>query len=289
MTPAQAGKIIEEYLDFLPADGEIEAAFFGGSFTGLTLEKQEAFLQTAAAYRGRISGIRMSTRPDYINDDVLTLAKCYGVTTIELGLQSADDTVLFLNGRGHRFADTESAAAKIHAYGIKLGLQMMVGMYGSTREKDMDTARHMLALSPDCVRIYPTVVLRNTALETLYQTGKYQPYTLEQAIEVSAEILLLMHKENIPVIRLGLHASEELQSAGDLVAGPFHPAFGELTESFLWRRKLEKKVQEQGIRNQIWTVAVPAREISKVIGHKKINQKYLFDKYGITLRCVQAE
>lgn len=289
VTPSMAAQVIEKHLDFLPDDAVIEAAFFGGSFTGLSLEKQEAFLQTAAAYHGRIAGIRMSTRPDYISDDVLVLAKRYGVTMIELGLQSADDRVLQLNGRGHGFVDTKLAVEKIRAYGIGVGLQMMLGMYGSTPEKDMQTATCVIGLSPDCVRIYPTVVLKDTRLEALYRSGEYTPYTLEQAVGITADILQCMRNLKIPVIRMGLHASEELQSTGDLVAGPFHPAFGELVESRLWRRKIEKEILEKGITKGELIIAVRPDEVSKVVGHRKINRQYFYEKYGIILRCIQEQ
>lgn len=289
VTPEAAAEIIETHLSFLPKEAEIEAAFFGGSFTGLSLSKQEEFLQVAARYKSRISGIRMSTRPDYISDEVLRLSKHYGVRTIELGLQSSDDEVLRLNGRGHSFSDTVSAAEKIKSFGINLGLQMMVGMYGSDIHKDIKTAEQVRELMPDCVRIYPTVVLKDTELERLYKSGRYQPYTIEEAVEVCADILTLMRRNNIKVIRMGLHATEDLTKEAELVAGPFHPAFGELTESRIRRRRIEKEILADNIRERELVISVPPGEVSKVIGHKKCNSRYFYEKYGVVLRCIQEE
>ena len=225
-------RIIEEYLSFLPkCDRYVEVAFFGGSFTGLDLKTQEEFLKTAYKYRDFVDGVRMSTRPDYINGEVLELARSYNVKTIELGLQSADDEVLRINGRGHTFADTIKAAELIRMSGIKLGLQMMIGMYGSNPEKDIETAIATAKLNPSCVRIYPTLTLSGTKLEKLYRDGVYTPYDMETAIAVTDRVMGIFEDNGIEVIRVGLHSDESLMGENNIVAGPYHPAFREVVLS----------------------------------------------------------
>ncbi len=276
-------KIIEEYLSFLPKDRYVEIAFFGGSFTGLSLEVQEDFLKTANKYKDKIDGIRMSTRPDYINEEVLALAKKYNVKTIELGLQSADDEVLRLNEREHIFEDTQKATQMIKAAGISLGLQMMLGMYGSNPEKDLMTAEKTAGLLPQCVRIYPTLTLKGTKLETLFKENKYKPYDLETAIILCDKVMAVFEEKGIDVIRVGLHSDESLLKDGNIVAGPYHPSFKELVLSYRWRKKIEKEIIEKNIRNTEYKVAADKRQISVIYGHKKCNKEYFKAKYGVKI------
>ena len=286
VTPAMAEAIIKEGLVWLPEEEkQAEAAFFGGSFTGLPLSLQRQFYQAARRLKDQISGIRLSTRPDYITAPVLELAAEYGVTVIELGAQSADDAVLEKNERRHTFAQTCRAAEQIQQAGIGLGIQMMTGMYGSDAETDLRSARLFAQLKPVCARIYPVLVLKDTVLEQLYRQGKYQPQTLEAAVETAKDALLEFRSRSIPVIRLGLHAGEDLRQPGTVAAGPFHPAFGELVESRIWRDKLEKMVLEQGVRE----IRVPDREMSRAVGHKGCNRRYFQEKYGIVLRFSPEE
>ena len=280
-------KIIEEYLSFLPMDNRyVEIAFFGGSFTGLSLDIQEAFLKTANCYRSFVNGIRMSTRPDYINNDVLELAKKYNVTTIELGLQSSDDEVLRLNEREHIFAQTIKAAKLIKEYEINLGLQMMIGMYGSTPEKDIKTAVDTAKLEPDCVRIYPTLTLSGTKLENLYKNGDYVPYELDEAVDVTDDVMRLFEEKNIQIIRVGLHSDESLTDGKSIVAGPYHPAFKELVLSKRARVKLENDIVSKGYRDCIYEICVPKKSVYEYVGHKRCNILYLKDKYNIDLKVV---
>ncbi len=282
--PETVKALVAEHLTYFP-EGEktIEVAFFGGSFTGLSLAEQRGFYEATGGFFHKIDGIRLSTRPDYINEEVLTLAKRYGVTMIELGAQSGFDEVLEKNHRGHTLADTVRAVGLIRQFGIGVGLQMMTGMFGSNPQQDYQTALILADLKPDCVRIYPTLVLQDTHLESLYHQGEYQPQTLEEAVEGAKQILLLFREKKIPVIRLGLHAGEDIQEPGVIVAGPFHPAFGELVESRIWRDKMEKQIQETTC------ITVPAKEISKAVGHKRENLLYFQDKYGITLQIMPEE
>ena len=276
--------IIKEYLGFLPeGDRYVEVAFFGGSFTGLDLNIQEEFLKVANEFKDEIDGIRMSTRPDYINEDVLNLCKKYNVKTIELGLQSSDDEVLRLNEREHKFKQTKDAARLIKECGISLGLQMMIGMYGSNPEKDLKTAYDVAELFPDCVRIYPTLTLSSTKLETLYKNGEYKPYSLEQAVDITDKIMKIFEDKDIEIIRVGLHSDESLTDGESIVAGPYHPAFRELVLSKRMREKIEEDIIKNNLRDCELLVE-ESNNASIIMGHKKANSKYFKEKYNVDLK-----
>ena len=287
VTPEMADEIIRQGLATIDtSSGQFwtEAAFFGGSFTALSLETQEAFLRVADRYRHQLDGVRISTRPDAVTPEGIRLLKQYGVSMVELGVQSADDEVLRMNSRGHTFADVAQAAEMIREAGIGLGLQMMTGLYGSTPALDCWTADQIIAFKPDCVRIYPTLTLKGTALAELYDCGTYQPYDLETTVELCAELLSRFWENGIEVIRLGLHAGDELQSAGNIVSGPFHPAFGELVEGRIWRDRLEREIQRKNLHGCVFLVEAPAAEISKIVGQHKCNRIYFEEKYQIRLK-----
>lgn len=289
VTPEDAEEIIRKYLEFLPrGQKSIEVAFFGGSFTGLPPELQEEFYKIANKFRPYIDGIRVSTRPDYINDEILETAKQYGITTIELGAQSAYDEVLKLNNRGHSFMQTCTAAKKIKNSNIELGLQMMTGMYGSNAELDRLTAQKLAELEPDCARIYPVLVLKDTALEKLYSNGEYIPQTIEEATERAAAALSEFDKYKIPVIRIGLHIGEDLREPGNVIAGPMHPALGELVEGRLWRHKTERLIRNCDTDKKSFEIYVPKNALSKAVGHKRCNIKYFKEKFGIDIK-IKAE
>lgn len=278
-------RIIEDYLGFIPRENRyVEIAFFGGSFTGLPLEIQEKFLKTAEEYKDLTDGIRMSTRPDYINDEVLSLCSRYRVRTIELGLQSADDGVLSLNEREHTFEDTVRAAKLIKGYGISLGLQMMVGMYGSSPNKDIETALAVAELEPECVRIYPTLTLVGTKLEKFYKKGLYTPYSLETAIDTTDKIMKIFEERNIEIIRVGLHSDESLTAENNIAAGPYHPAFRSLVLSKRHKEKIEQEILRDNIRDCIYEVYANPCEISEVVGHKRCNAVYFKEKYNVELK-----
>ena len=278
VTPENVEKTIAEFLSTTEENSKIEIAFFGGSFTGIDINLQEEFLKTANKFRDRICGIRLSTRPDYITEEILDLLLKYGVTEVELGAQSSDDEVLRINRRGHTFSDTVKSAKMIKARGLGLGLQMMVGMAGSNKEKDIKTAKDIIALCPDSTRIYPTLVLSGTALEKM----DFEPYSLEIAAEIASEIIELFREKNIKILRIGLHESEELRS-GSVIKGPYHPAFGEIAESLIWRRKIEKLIEKGDFDGAVYC---RGSEVSKVVGHKKINKIYFYDKYKIKIKPV---
>ncbi len=285
VTPAQVRKMIEDFLKTIKKDGSTaEVAFFGGSFTGLEYATQEEFLKTAAEFFPQIDGIRLSTRPDYIDENIIALLKKHGVTTVELGVQSTDEQVLQMNSRGHSFDSVKTASKLIKDAGITLGHQMMLGMYGSTPEKDMQTVKDIISLKPVCVRIYPVVTIKGTALEDLYDSGKYQPYTVEQATELAKQAVLEFQNAGIEVIRIGLHSSEELESDGNVVAGPYHPAFGELVDSLIYRDLIEEEIKKAQPQGGEFVYICPTSDVSKVIGHKGMNKKYFYEKYGIRLK-----
>lgn len=285
ITPEKVRELIKDFLSTVDEKNSlIEVAFFGGSFTGLELETQEAFLSVAAEFSHRIDGIRLSTRPDYISEEVMELLKKYGVTTVELGVQSSDNEVLCLNSRGHTFEDVIKASQMIKTTGIALGHQMMLGMYGSTPEKDMQTVRDITGQNPACVRIYPVVTLKDTTLEQLYNEGKYAPYSTEVAAELAKSAVCAFRENGIDVIRVGLHSSEELEAEGTVVAGPYHQAFGELVESLIYREKIENEILRRNLRSCQFEYACKKSDVSKAVGHKKMNTEYFEKKYNVRLK-----
>ena len=246
-----------------PANTEI--AFFGGSFTAINRNYMLSLLTAANAFvkSGDVKGIRISTRPDAIDKEILSLLKTYGVTSIELGAQSMDDGVLKKNNRGHSAADVINASNLIKEYGFSLGLQMMTGLYGDSDEKTLKTARKIIELEPETVRIYPTIVLKGTTLAALYADGHYKPQSLDSAVSLCCKLLELFGKANIKVIRLGLHSIDN----GAYVAGPWHPAFSELCTSEMFYNKALGILGEKGD----YTLFVSPGNISKMTGQNRKN------------------
>lgn len=257
-----------------------EIAFFGGSFTAIEIEYMLELLSAAKKHvdNGVANGIRISTRPDCIDEQVLILLKEYGVTAIELGAQSMFEEVLKANLRGHTPQDVEKASRLIKQFGFELGLQMMTGLYKSSREIDIKTADSLIALKPDTVRIYPTVTLKNTLLENLYLKGEYIPPTLDETVSLCVELIDKFEKNDIKVIRVGLHSIEN----GTFVAGPWHPSFRELCDSRQYLQKILSILQSKGE----YVLRVSPKEISKVIGQKRYNIK-LLEENGFKCRVVR--
>lgn len=251
-----------------------EVAFYGGSFTCIPVSQQEELLTAAAGHR-----IRLSTRPDAVSKEILQrLIRC-GVETVELGAQSMDDDVLRASGRGHTSADVVNASAMVKGAGLHLILQMMTGLPGDSREKTIATANRIADCKPDGVRIYPTVIVKDTELYDMWIEGKYREHTVEEAVEWCSEILPVFESRNIPIIRLGLNPTDDL-SAGDAVGGAYHPALGELVRSRVMRNLLEEKVSEavkSGKKDVV--LSVPADKLSQAIGQHRCNVEYLKNKY----------
>lgn len=279
--PDDVTEIIERYLKTLPQDASIEAAFFGGSFTGIPIEEQSALMERVEPYikSGRIDGIRLSTRPDYINDEILLNLKKYGVSTIELGVQSMIGEVLCASNRGHSSEQVKKAAELIHQYGFNLGLQQMTGLPEDTPERSIETARELIALKPACVRIYPTLTIKDTALETLYREGKYIPQTVDEAVKLCKTLVLMYEENNINVIRVGLQPTDEINENASVVAGPFHAAFGELVESEIYYDMIVSQEPQGDIE-----IYVNPREISKACGNKRRNIVRLKERLGINAK-----
>lgn len=248
-----------------------EIAFFGGSFTAIDRTVMTKLLDAAYRYvkDGSFKGIRCSTRPDAIDDEICRILKSYGVTAVELGAQSMNDEVLRLNRRGHTAADVVRASEMLKSYGFELGLQMMTGLYGSTDEDSIDTARKIIDLQPQTVRIYPTVVIRNTELAELCESGEYVPQTVDSAAKLCAELLLMFDEASITVIRTGLHSGGGVEK--DYVAGAYHPAFKELCEGEIYFKRAVEFIERNGIQQGDITVFVSPDAVSKMTGQKKIN------------------
>ena len=262
-----------------PAASEI--AFFGGSFTAIAPQLRRMLLEAAYPYveKGLFHGIRVSTRPDAISAEILEELRSFGVCAIELGAQSMEDEVLRKNRRGHTARDTETAAEMIREAGFSLGLQMMTGLFGQSAESVLDTAEKLIALSPDTVRIYPTIVMPDTELAALYRRGEYAPQELNEAVELCARLLERFEAAGIRVIRVGLHDEEGLREKR--IAGPYHPAFRELCESRILRRRIEALLAQTDSPQR--TVRIHPRDLSKAIGQKKENLLY-FENRGIRIR-----
>lgn len=260
-------------------DGEI--AFFGGSFTAIEREYMVKLLKSAYPYvkEGFFKGIRISTRPDCINEEVCSVLKEYGVTSVELGCQSMDDEVLRKNLRGHTAEDVENAVKILRNYGFETGLQMMTGLYGSDAEKDIHTAEKIIALKPDTVRIYPTIVLENTLLEKKFRAGEYTVMSLDETVTLVSELLLMFEENGIAVIRTGLHSGGNVEEG--YVAGAYHPAFKELCESRIYLGKITEQIKNLPEGDVV--IKVPKGALSQAIGQKKENKKRIEEK-GFTVR-----
>lgn len=257
-----------------------EIAFFGGSFTAIDREYMTKLLKAAYPYieSGEFSGIRISTRPDAVDEEVLELLAKYGVKSIELGAQSMSEEVLTANRRGHSAQDVRRASELINSYGYSLGLQMMTGMYKSNDEKDRYTAKCLAQLKPDTMRIYPTIVLKGTELFDLYKRGEYIPEKLDDAVELCSDLLKYFEDRDIKVIRLGLHDSESLKDS--MAAGAYHPAFRELCESEIIYKNSLEVLKKNNIRNGAVEFFVNPRSVSRFIGQKRKNLKR-FERLGI--------
>ena len=263
-----------------------EIAFFGGSFTAIDKNYMISLLERAKMYidKGLFAGVRVSTRPDCINEEILDILKYYGVTSVELGCQSMNDEVLRLNNRGHSADDVVKSAGLIKAYGFEFGVQMMTGLYGDNDETAIETAKKLIALSPDTARIYPTVVLEKTDLERLYKEGVYRPQTVDEAADLCSELLLMFDQADIRVIRVGLHSGGNVEEG--FVAGAYHPAFREICESRIYLKKVLAEIKRQSTEKGDITVTVGSSFVSMMAGQKKANSQKLREM-GYNLKIKQ--
>lgn len=286
-----AKNIIEEHLESIEKkkdeDTIIEIAFFGGSFTAIDEDFQNELLELANEYirNGRVDGIRISTRPDKITKEILIRLKKYNVTTIELGIQSSNDFILENARRGHDFKSVIDASKLIKKYKINFGAQMMIGLPGTTYKDEIQTAKDIIKLKPKMVRIYPTLVIKNTDLEDMYNKGEYIPLELEEAVEVTAEIVNMFKEKDIEVIRVGLQTTEEIcdpkNKNSEVVAGPYHENFRELVDARIWYHRILEKILKMNVAIKEMTITVNYRNAGAVLGHKKENIRKFKENYGI--------
>lgn len=277
--------ITQQYLSsFKETKRQVEIAFFGGSFTAIPKEQQDELLKAANEYikAGQVDGIRVSTRPDAIDTDILENLLKYGVTTIELGVQSMCEDVLLMSNRGYASEVVEKSVRLIRNYPFKLGLQMMAGLPGDTSEKSIYTGRCIIELKPDFVRIYPTLVVKDTALCDMYLNGVYTPQTLDEAVELCTELKIEFLKAGINVIRVSLQTTEEISPGASVVAGPFNSAFGELVDNAIYYKKIVEYITHA--KSGVLEIDVNEREVSKAVGNGKINIRKLYEEYGIVLK-----
>ena len=279
--PQDVAQTIRDYLTTIPKENTVvEVGFFGGTFTGLTAELQQTYLTTVQPFieTKQIQGVRLSTRPDFIDRPKLALLKKYNVTTIELGAQSMDEDVLKRSGRGHTANDTIIAATMIRENGFRLGLQMMVGLPGDNAEKSVATATKFVEMKALDVRIYPALVIKGTPLERLYNSGKFSPLGLAASVDTVAKVYRIFENANINIIRTGLHPSDGLISGEELVAGPFHVSFKELVLTKLWQEELDKLFRG-GAKEWIKIFVAPG-QINYAVGHQSKNKNALLAKYN---------
>lgn len=279
---------IEYYLkNFKDNHKYVEVAFFGGSFTAIEKEKQEELLEAVQEYiqSKLVNSIRISTRPDCIDKEILKRMKKYHVKTIELGVQSTNNYILQRCKRGHTGEDVKKASKMIRMHGFILGHQMMVGLPESTKQDEINTAKELIKLKPKIVRIYPVLVIKDTELAEEYANGTYTPLTVGQAVERCKDIVDLFNRNKINVIRIGLQNTEEISDPksekSSVVAGPYHPAFRQLVESSMWYDSIVNKIKEVNAKVKKVKIIANDININNIIGHKKENITKLKDIYDV--------
>ena len=269
VTGEEVRDTVDEYLRTINRkNSTVEISFFGGTFTAIDVNKQKELLKVAKEYKdkGYIQKIRMSTRPDAINKYILDYLKDYKVDIIELGVQSLNNEVLRLSGRGHSAEDVYLASKLIKEYGFTLGHQIMPGLPGDNFNKDIETVKKSIEMNPDICRIYPSLVIKETPMEDMYNRGMYKPYTVEEAVYISKELYKLYKEAKVNIIRIGLQPTDSITLGKDVIAGPFHPAFRELVEgSLICDRILEKTKSEDNI-----LIEINSKDLSKPYANKKI-------------------
>lgn len=296
VTAEDVKQTIEEYLkSFKDESLHKEVAFFGGSFTGIEQEKQKELLEAAYEFikTKQIQSIRISTRPDYIDKERLELLKKYGVKTIELGVQSTNDYILKKCKRGHTFEDVKRASKLIRRHGFILGHQMMIGLPESTKIDELNTAKDLAKLRPKIVRLYPVLVIKGTELEKEYQNGEYEPIPLLQAVERCKELYYFFTNKKITVIRMGLQNTDIISNPknakSEVVAGPYHEAFGQLVEDSIWYDSILEKIKKFNVKVKEIAIKVNPENINNVVGHKKENIKKLKDLYDVDTKIIQSK
>lgn len=273
-------RTIEDYLKTIKrSTSKVEVSFFGGTFTAIPIDKQRELLGAAKEYKdeGYIDYIRLSTRPDYIDNYILDNLREYSVDIIELGIQSLDSDVLLKSERGHSSEDVKYASYLVKKYGFVLGHQIMVGLPCDTFEKDMETVRNSIGMKPDIYRIYPALVIKGTAMENMYKKKQYRPYRLSEAVDICKTLYCILRANKIKVIRIGLQPTENINLGKDVIAGPFHPAFRELVEGRIYNHIVEENIPVP-YKGEI-TIEINNRDLSKLYANKKEYFKHMKKKF----------
>lgn len=281
----EVSRVIEDRLQSLPPSLPCEVAFYGGSFTALPWNKQRSYLQAVQPFikSGSIKGIRISTRPDAIDEPGINMLADYGVRTIELGVQSLDRDVLTASGRDYDISLVGDVSGLIKQKGFTLGHQLMIGLPDSDLAKELETVEQVIRIGPDLARIYPTLVLRGTTLARLYNDGSYIPLSLQEAVQTALLMLTQLEKAGIKVIRMGLQPTPELQRPGEILAGPFHPGFGELVLGEIFHYQaimLIKRFREREVASGL-KLYVNQRDLSKMIGQNRRNLRSLKARFQL--------
>lgn len=281
VTVEDVDNIIKKHLSYYNNSKKIEIAFFGGSFTGIDIKSQISYLEIANKYieNGMVDSIRISTRPDYINEEILTIMKEYNVKTIELGVQSMDNKVLEFAKRGHTKEDVIRASKLIQEYGIRLGHQIMIGLPYSTQDSEVYTIKECLKLNPKQLRIYPVYVIEDSELYEMYNLNLYKPLDISEAVRRCVAVINECRKSDIAIIRLGLQSTSEITSANSNIHGPVCDNFAEYVQAAIVRESIEKIMPQNNEEDII--VYVPKKYVSVVIGPKKINKIYFENKYNV--------
>ncbi len=281
---ASVHKELDEAFATVGKDVSAQIAYFGGSFTGIDRNDMIDLLALAGEYidAGRCESVRISTRPDYIDEEILEILRTYRVRTVELGIQSTDDAVLQAAHRGHTSKDSVRAAALLKRYGFELIGQMMVGLPLGTIENERQTALDIVDMGADGARIYPAVVFEETELATMMRDGRYTPLSTEESALRAANALSVFSERDVPVIRIGLQSSEALVSGDGVLAGGYHPAVGEMAYALYFRELTEKALRMVDAKNKTVTVYVNPSDVSKMIGQRGANREFLIKRYGLT-------
>jgi len=271
-SPNKIREYVQSYLGYQHRQ-PVQLAFYGGSFTILPESRQRLLLESVQEFlqQGQIHSLRLSTRPDGIEDNNLRFLQTMGVETIELGAQSLNDRVLRASARGHSSKETDEATRRLKKYGFEVGLQLMPGLPGDSRETFLKTVEKSIALEPNFVRIYPTVVLSSTPLEHLFRSGRYKPLSLEQAVDWCKASKKRFDRASIPVIRMGLQPTTTLEKPGRIVAGPYHPAFGQLVNSSIWYEKISPALRKASLKSPRLEIHGPANQLAEIRGHRNSN------------------
>lgn len=281
---SQIEAFIRSYLNYLTFNRKpVQIAFFGGNFLGIDRFEILRLLETAAMFvqEGIVDGIRFSTRPDTLTKDRLETLKGFPVSTIEIGAQSMSDAVLALCQRGHTSQQTACAVQLAKAGGYQVGVQMMAGLPGDDDAGAISTGRQIAALSPDFVRIYPTVVLEHSPLASWYRQGKYQPMSLSAGVSLVKRLYLMFREYDIPVIRMGLQTTADLENGAVLLAGPFHPAFGHIVIAQIYCERVAEVLKDIKGALESVTLCVHPKRISAMRGLKNENIHGLKNRFHI--------